>query len=187
MCHCSTDDISGCCRVQSRENPTQSFSKTRFPFLIFIQYLFYSFYYSTPNSNLFFCYLHLVLIYLFTKCYKNLGCISDLNVCVKIENLRDWFIVGIDELTTHGSFWKDHKWIHIVDWSVQKIPQRFILILVSLILVNACKVSRHEWKEKPAFTVFLETRCTMTEWMIFKSVPEQCCLNIDIPPKWISF
>jgi hypothetical protein len=80
-----------------------------------------------------------------------------LNVCVKIENLGDCFVVGIDELTTHGSFWKDHKWIHDVDQSIQKIPQRFILILLSFILVNACTLSRHEWKEKPAFTVFLET------------------------------
>ncbi len=185
MCYCSTDDISGCCHIQSRENPTQSFSKTRLPFLIVIQ--FYPFYDSAPNSNLFFA--------IFVSCWftciptaiENLRCISDLNVCVKIEILRDWFVVGIDELTTHGSFWKDHKWIHIVDWSIQKILQSFILILVSFILVNECTVSRHEWKEKPEFTVFLETWCSMTEWMFFKSAPEQCFLNIDIPPKWIGF
>ncbi len=94
---------------------------------------------------------------------EKLGCISNLNVCVKIENLGDCFIVRIDELTTHGSFWKDHEWVHIVDQPVQKIPQGFILILVSFILMNACTVRRHEWKEKPAFTVFLETQCTMTE------------------------
>jgi hypothetical protein len=80
-----------------------------------------------------------------------------LDVCVKIENLGDCFVVGIDELTTHGLFWKDHKWIHNVDQIIQKIPQSFILILVSFILVNACTISTREWKEKPAFTVFLET------------------------------
>ncbi len=167
MCHCSTDDISGCCHIQSRENPTQSFSKTKLPFLIVMQYSFYPFYDSAPNSNLFFAIFVLCWFTCIQSAIENLGCVSDLNVCVKIENLRDWFIVGIDELTTHESFWKNHKWIHGVDPSIQKIPQSFILILVSFILMNACTVSRHERKEKPAFTVFLETWCTMTEWMFF--------------------
>ncbi len=163
MCHCSTDGVSGCCWIQSRWNPTQSFSKTRLPFVIIIQYLFYSIYDSTPNLNLFFAIFVLCWFACIQIAIDNLGCISDLNVCVKIENLGDWFIVCIDELTTHGLIWKDHEWIHIVDWSIQKIPQSFILILVSFILMNACIVRRHEWKEKPAFTVFLETWCTMTE------------------------
>jgi hypothetical protein len=157
MCLCSTDDISGCCHIQSTENPTQSFSKPKLLFLIVMQYLFYLFYDSAPNSNLFFAFFVLCRFTCLQSAIKNLGCISDLNVCVKIENLRDWYVVGIDELTTHGSFWKNHKWIHIVDQSIQKIPQSFILILVSFILVNACTVSRHERKEKPTFTVYLET------------------------------
>jgi hypothetical protein len=71
--------------------------------------------------------------------------------------------VGIHELTTHGLFWKDHKWIHIVDQSITKVPQSFILILFSSILVHVCTLSRNERKEKPALTVFFETQCTMTD------------------------
>jgi hypothetical protein len=40
--------------VVARENPAQSFSKTRLPFVIVIQYLLYLIYDSTPNSNLLF-------------------------------------------------------------------------------------------------------------------------------------
>ncbi len=88
---------------------------------------------STLNSNLFFAIFVLCWFACIQSAVENLGCISDLNVGVIIENLRDWFIVCIDELTTHGSFCKDHKWIHIVDQSIQKIPQSFILILVTFI------------------------------------------------------
>ncbi len=97
-----------------------------------------------------------------------LGCIFDLNVGVKIENVGDCFIVGIYELTTHGSSWKDHKWIYSVDRSIQKEPQKFILIFDTFVLVNVCRLCRHEREEKSAFTIFLEARCTMTEWMFFK-------------------
>ena len=187
MCQCCTDDISGCCRTQSRENPTQSFSKTGLPSVIVIKYSFYPFYDRAPNSNLFFA----IFVLGWFTCIQSaieylwLWCISNLNVGVKIENVGDCFIVGIYELTTHGSFWKDHKWIYSVDWSIQKVPQSFILIFVTFVLMDVRRVCWHEWKEKPAFTIFLEAWCTMTEWMFFKSVPEQRFPNIVIPPKWI--
>ncbi len=163
MCHCCTDDISGCCCIQSRENPTQSFFKIEVPFVVVIQYLYYPYYDSTPNSNLFFAIFVLCLFTCIQSAIEYLQCISDLNVVVKIENFGDCFIVGIYELTTHGSFWKDHKWIYSVDWSIQKVPQSFILIIVTFVLVDGRKVCWHERKENHAFTIFLEAWCTMTD------------------------
>ncbi len=127
----------------------------------------------------FHCLLH-AMIYLHTK-YRKPGMHPRLECLCWNWKLQRLLCYCIDELTTHGSSWRNHKWIHIFHWSIQKIPQSFILILVSFILMNACTGSRHEWKEKPTYTIFLETQCTKTEWMFFKFVPKQCFSCIDIP------
>ena len=179
MCHCCTDDISGCCCIQSGENPTQSFSKTRLPFVFVIQYSFYPFYDSAPNSNWFFTIFVLCWFTCIQSAIEYLRCISDLNVGVKIENVGDCFIVSIYELTTHGSFWKDHKWIYSVDWSIQKVPQSFILIFVTFVLVDVCRLCRHEREEKSAFIIF--SWSTMHyEWMNVL----QICTWAMFPEHW---
>ncbi len=80
------------------------------------------------------------------------------------------FIVCIGELTAHGSFGDNHKWIHTVDWSIQTKPQSFILVVVVSILMYVSRRRWHERKKKPTLTALFETRCTMTGWVFLKPI-----------------
>ncbi len=151
MSHCRTNDISCCCCIQTQQNPTQTFSKTRLRCglittigLILIKQSLDSFYNCMPNTQLFFAVFFLCWFACVQSSVENLRCISNLDVCIEIENFWDWFIVCIDELMAHGSFCDNHKWIHTVERSIQTKPQSFIIVVVTSILMYVCISSWHE-------------------------------------------
>ncbi len=137
--------------------------------LILIKQMLDSFYDCTPNTQLFFAVFILCWFASVQSAIENLWSISNLDVCIEIENFWDWFIVCIDEGTAHGSFEDNHEWIHTVERSIQTKPQSFILVVVTSILMYVCRRSWHEWKKKPTLQLF---------WKLDAQWQAQCSSNL---------
>ncbi len=194
MCHCWSDDISCCCCIQTRQNSTQTFSKTRLRCglvttigLILLKQALHSFYDCTPNRVLFFTIFILCWFACLQSAGGNLWCISNLDVCIEIENFWNWFIVRIDELTTHGPFLENHKWIHTVDGSIQTKPKSFIYVVVVFVLMYVCRRRWHEWVRKNLHSQPFLKYDAEWEAECSSDILQQCFVNAVISPKWIWF
>ncbi len=152
MSHCRTNDISCCCCIQTQQNPTQTFSKTRLRCglittigLILIKQTLDSFYDCTPKTQLFFTVFILRWFARVQSAAENLQRISNLDVCIEIENFWDWFIVCIDELTANGSFWDTMSLVTKSAVTCLLSFLCFIYLFYSCNVVTAYSVNRLIW------------------------------------------
>ncbi len=117
MRHCRTDDISCCCCIQTRQNPTKTFSKTRLRcglviticFILFKQAL-HSFNDCTPNMQLVFTIFILCWFACVQSAVENMQRISNLEFVLKLKTseidllcaLLNWQPMGFLGRTING-------------------------------------------------------------------------------------
>ncbi len=162
MSHCRTNDISCCCCIQTQQTLLRPSLKLDLDVVWSQTLVWFSssrclilFMTACPIHSCFWC-LHLVLICLCTKCCRKLA--MHLQFGYLYWTLKTLRLVYCVHWWTDRPwvFWENHKWIHTVERSIWTKPQSFIIVVVTSILMYACRRSWHEWKKNLHLQPFLK-------------------------------